>query len=123
MAVPRCLLFHCLRLKLLYCIIFEVVCYSSTYHYRLLATNYRYHNHGTGVTRRGRWHDGWIPTRAVVLRDARVYTLVDDGSSQRLCAGAMPHHLAVPAVLQRTRRILSKPGTHSTFSVRKHTPD
>ena len=57
----------------------------------------------------------------MVLRDARVYTLVDDCSSQRLCPGAVPYHLAVPAVLQRTRRILSKPGTRSSCYVHKHT--
>jgi hypothetical protein len=46
----------------------------------------------------------------MVLRDARVHALVDDGRAECERAGAMPHDLAVPAVLQRPHRLLQKPG-------------
>src|SRR5690242_11789978 len=61
--------------------------------------------HGTGAARRGR-NDGRLPVGAVVLRDACVYALVDDGRAECLRAGAMPHHLALPALLQRPRCLL-----------------
>lgn len=69
-------------------------------------------HHGERLARRGR-HDGrgWrLSARAMVLRDARMYALVDDGGAERKCAGAMPHHLAFPALLQCAHCLLQEPG-------------
>jgi hypothetical protein len=39
-----------------------------------------------------------------------VHKMVDDSSAERKCTGAVPHHFAIPAVLQRADRLLQKPG-------------
>jgi hypothetical protein len=42
-----------------------------------------------------------------------MHALVDDSRAERQCSGAMPHHLALPALLQLPDRLHTEPGTFS----------
>jgi hypothetical protein len=56
----------------------------------------------------------------MVLRDARMHEMVDDGSAECKCAGPVPHHFAVPALLQCSHSLLQEPGTLLNHSTEKH---
>lgn len=42
--------------------------------------------------------------------------MVDDCCAERKCAGAVSHHLTLPAVLQRPDRLLQEPGVFALMS-------
>jgi hypothetical protein len=46
----------------------------------------------------------------MVLRNARMHKMVDDGSAERKCAGPVPHPLAIPTLLQCADSLLQEPG-------------
>jgi hypothetical protein len=48
-----------------------------------------------------------------------MHKMVDDSCAERECTGPMPHHLAVPALLQRADRLLQKPGLSIDCKVAK----
>lgn len=57
------------------------------------------HHHGKRSGRRRR-HDGPVSARELVLRNARVYTMVDDGSAERQHAGTVYNTVTLSAILQ-----------------------
>lgn len=59
-----------------------------------------------------------VPARAVVLRDAGVHALVDDGDGRDLHPGAVPRHHALPAVLLVSGRICQESGTYALHTER-----
>lgn len=67
-------------------------------------------HHGERDPCRRRRYDRPISTRTVVLRDARVYAMVDDGCAKCESAGAVPHGVALFAVLQLQDGFCQKPG-------------
>ena len=48
-----------------------------------------------------------------------MHALVDDGGAECKCAGAMPHHLALPAVLQCAHCLLQEPGQFIAVSTHR----
>jgi hypothetical protein len=45
--------------------------------------------------------------------------MVDDSCAKRECTGPVPHHLAIPALLQRADRILQEPGGFFDYNIAK----
>jgi len=59
----------------------------------------------------------------MVLRNARVHPLVDDGGTQRKRVGPVSYHHSVPAILQLPHSILEESGESNSGSQAKHVYD